>query len=868
MKEPRDILDEAIDALKSERGSANPPQETVDAVLQKLAGTDSESHIEEKITIAERMKAMNCSTKIAAAAVVVIAALIAVGVFTGPSEQRGAQIARQDISETEGVPETASEVEQAAERLEADLKAVTKMFAAGDVNALIAVLEEGQFQSKLAAAYFLAEIGDLRAVGALEKSNAAYGRDEPNNPFARAIWKIKSRLKQEKQKLQLAKAGQGEAQPEAKAEHKIRYSGLVTDTSGKAIEGVSVRSDLHREGLYPWSVSFKETEAKARTDRQGQFNLGLLSAIDKNKIRRILVFEHPEYATGWSDTARLDSNNLRIQLLESTVVAGKVIDENANPVENATVLATLQENSRYGYIGKDFYMAVSSGAEGRFVIENIFAGARLHIDVLKQGYSRYTSRDYGSDSYPVRGGEDDLIITLERGGAIKGRLVSEGKPYQKEGIVVEAWSTDGSVRGNAITDEKGQFEIIGLQSDRFTLMVNNKHLIGMGLTCRPLENIEVIDAAVSMAELKLQKGLQVSLQVLNDETGDAVSKHPFRITSNVENTLTLASGQTDAEGRRVVSFAPGEYVVHTKSWEDGRYREVSKKFDVNAEDEDLNLEIFITPRPMIFGQLVDAKGEPVQGYVWFGTRQVNTDEQGEFEVAEPEGEPDEIYTCHTFDMEKKLGRGFFWQRSDDVNDLEIVLEPLASIAGRMVDANGEGLAGVEPQLSVVLPDGSWCRERRKWWNTTLDDDGRFRIDGLPIGLVVAVNVSGQGDTGAVEVDRLKPGQTIDVNEIVVSDTMLKALREFKENEIEWNGTLSGQVIDENGEVLVGLGVSVSVGDRNFTDFTDIRGRYELTGLPEGKKVQLRIYGNGYGDTFDVVCDGNDFDVQIFPETFK
>jgi hypothetical protein len=54
--------------------------------------------------------------------------------------------------------------------------------------------------------------------------------------------------------------------------------------------------------------------------------------------------------------------------------------------------------------------------------------------------------------------------------------------------------------------------------------------------------------------------------------------------------------------------------------------------------------------------------------------------------------------------------------------------------------------------------------------------------------------------------------------------------------------------------------------------TDINGRYEFAGLPRDRKVKLRVFGRVegpegtgrklYRESFEVVCDGNPFDIQL------
>jgi hypothetical protein len=75
MKKQKNNLDEAINALKNQSVPAGPPQETVDTTLAKLAEAGPKT-IESRITITERIKTMRSSTKLAAAAVIIIVCVL------------------------------------------------------------------------------------------------------------------------------------------------------------------------------------------------------------------------------------------------------------------------------------------------------------------------------------------------------------------------------------------------------------------------------------------------------------------------------------------------------------------------------------------------------------------------------------------------------------------------------------------------------------------------------------------------------------------------------------------------------------------------------------------------------------------------
>ena len=87
MKENEDILEKAVKTLKNEQVLPRPPQQTVDATIAKLTQVSKQPNTGKagkRIQIIERIKATKSFTKVAAAAVLLIAAGYAVGWLSTP----------------------------------------------------------------------------------------------------------------------------------------------------------------------------------------------------------------------------------------------------------------------------------------------------------------------------------------------------------------------------------------------------------------------------------------------------------------------------------------------------------------------------------------------------------------------------------------------------------------------------------------------------------------------------------------------------------------------------------------------------------------------------------------------------------------
>ena len=205
MEERKYNLNDFINALKNDPTPAGPPKEIADTILQKLLpnGQQPLESVKEKIKITERLKAAKNIVKIAPAAVIIIAILIVVAISTTLRKQLDIKPAKQtDTSEFESFKQ---EKPTADSRLEDELRSTIDMFTANDINGLLQILSKGHFQSKLAATYYLAKIGDVRAIEPLEKLSAEYAQDEPNNLFSSTALIIINRLKQEMEIVEASK---------------------------------------------------------------------------------------------------------------------------------------------------------------------------------------------------------------------------------------------------------------------------------------------------------------------------------------------------------------------------------------------------------------------------------------------------------------------------------------------------------------------------------------------------------------------------------------------------------------------------------------------------------------------------------------
>ncbi len=167
------------------------------------------------------------------------------------------------------------------------------------------------------------------------------------------------------------------------------------------------------------------------------------------------------------------------------------------------------------------------------------------------------------------------------------------------------------------------------------------------------------------------------------------------------------------------------------------------------------------------GLMEDSNGEPASGSIIIDGNSFATDPNGAFEITKQLGKPQNAFVCCAFDAENKMGLVFILDNDSNSDNLQIVLEPLAAIVGGIVDANGDGVPDARPEIGIVMPNGKLRKTAGQLWKTSVDPNGVFAIDGVPIGLTMQVFVAKPGLIGWTEPIELNPGQITDVGDIVL-----------------------------------------------------------------------------------------------------
>jgi hypothetical protein len=159
-----------------------------------------------------------------------------------------------------------------------------------------------------------------------------------------------------------------------------------------------------------------------------------------------------------------------------------------------------------------------------------------------------------------------------------------------------------------------------------------------------------------------------------------------------------------------------------------------------------------------------------QAVIWVGTHRASTESSGVFAVAAPPADSNETWLAYAFGPQgTHVGKAFPLRASDRDRNLNIVLEPLCTIKGRIVDSAGQPRSMAAMWLVGHADDKKDALSMLQY-PPTLESDGGFEIPGVPSGAALDLTVMvGSGGRTRVAVGDLTPGKVRDLGVIVLDD---------------------------------------------------------------------------------------------------
>ena len=613
-------------------------------------------------------------------------------------------------------------------------------------------------------------------------------------------------------------------------------AGQVVDEAGAPVAGAEV--EVHYELNYTnWNYPVAK---KVTTDAQGRFQAAdlprkplFLAAVKGDQRFYLLGFEtHPRIA--WFYPVRYVPGRdlvtgIQLVLRPGAVLAGKAVDAEDQPVENAVV--TLQQRP-------GFKLEVTVDNQGAFRAAGLVPG-EYELSAKADGFMPLAL------SEKIPSGQEDVILRLERGCPIEGRVIfaDSGEVVSEAKVVARAerpgtWGSRTVEVNTATADPEGHFEmLIPLEEETSLSAYWDVYISKEKQTVHVEEN-----DFPSPLIIELTKGGSVVGTTLEESTKQPVQGIDVVTRSSVQGYMSVPSGE---EGRFIIKgLEPGNRYIWIES---NDYKPVERYLRINVmpAEETSGVEIWVTRKLEVTGTVFDVEDTPIFGALVaaseVGRRSqlrlgegTISDCDGRFTLRESYGTMTGLLVTHPQYAHKfvSLEQG---EEAPGTNDFRIVLdEKGGSIAGFVRDESDQPKQHVVVSLQAVEPDMP-IRQREVTLKTTItDSDGHYILTGVAEGTyLVKARISGR-EIVSGEVHVAKEEALTDVNLVVLAP-----------------GHIAGRVTDPEGTPIAGARINpylVSSGrwSRSPSANTDEEGNYRLENLDEGAEYEVYVRAPGYG----------------------
>jgi|GEM_PF-3648554 len=601
-------------------------------------------------------------------------------------------------------------------------------------------------------------------------------------------------------------------------------SGFITDETGKGLAGASVQArPVDAEG----GSAFFDFSSIVRAGTDWKVTAGPNGFYTIRGLRpgKAHVFashdDHPSAEAKNIAVARgEETGDIDIVLPWGEAIAGKVVNDEGEPLAGATVAATKDFDISLDNLGDleglpfDIVANLSpveTDAAGRFRLKGLAAG---HYTV------RASAKSYlRAERKKVEAGTDDLLLVARRGGSIVGRVVDATTGAGIESFEIEIdgeiWTDSdyeiltgaaAAARSTEPLDPGGAFFLKGLEPEAFDLLVRSGGYADERLSDLRVDPGEAISAKVELWPEAVLSGILVTADGAPVADGTIVLQSPPAEMPDAPDPADLAAASAVIPG--IESLAG----LAVAKWDK------VKETESDAEGAFVFRGIGEGSFRLIGSHRMHADSEPV-------------------EVAVARGETKE-------NLEIRLGL------AGSIAGTVFAVDGTPRPGARIQVGKGGGLLGMIASDTRAL-DGDGA-DFLGLNSATSDGDGRFRIDGLTPGAyqVSLANpedseslggilnsalsgLMGQGASGAVRV-HVEGGE---VAEVELHETL--------------KGLITG-VVREAGEPLSGMKVNLFKGDLGFLAIVPLKststnrdGAYLFDALDAGNyDVRIDIKGHG------------------------
>ncbi len=560
----------------------------------------------------------NRTLQVAAAAVILIAAGLGLFMLTNPGEPAGSsQIAQQDQSPGTTVSEDDTQQE---------LAAVLDLFKAKDVDGLIAVLQNGTYAARLMAAEALSNLGDARAVAALQLAAKNDYTGTGENPFQKAADAIeKQNSGDEADTPDPSAQAPDNTDPDTQDADAESMTAAVAEPNEPAVPegpGVKVYVTEQLTGSPLANVNIKKYQDNKRenytTDKNGYAWVDLGEGKVNYLSLLFTVSAHVPMHQFWrvKDQNHVIPKELHIEMPVGTTISGRVMNRQNEPITDADVEINLSIDDVPGQANirlRDH--VVKTDKDGRWTCDIMPAEiSSLNINLSHPAYADFGG--WTSEIPPVEKFRDgSAVLYMQTGIDVTGYVYdTDGNPVENAEVLTGA--DRYSERPKTKTSAEGYYEFKNMPGDFLILTV-----CADGFA--PVLTQFTLTPESSRVDFYLEPPHTISGRVVDPDGNPLKNVHFSPDSWQGARTLNYR-GKTDAEGNFTWSGAPADVVLMDF------YRQgCMDERNIEMSHDQSPYEVVMYPALEVTGTVTDAQtGEPIdkfailKGYQWQGQESI------------------------------------------------------------------------------------------------------------------------------------------------------------------------------------------------------------------------------------------------------
>jgi hypothetical protein len=585
-------------------------------------------------------------------------------------------------------------------------------------------------------------------------------------------------------------------------------------------------------------------EWRGVTDAQG-----VASFVVSSSMSYAFLALKPGLAAGW---IRLDvrsgvvETNGEIELGAPTFLAGIVKDDKGRPLADTEVWisgawvkgarAQLQDaRPMPARLGRKYLAGRSDGA-GAFKIARLPNYASLALEAEKSGMVL----DARNTFYRYQPGQSEIELKLVAAANIEGKVVDLVTGAPVAGARIRPFDRFQPLAPESKpTDVSGVFSLRDVQPGQIELRVSMGTNAFVDWVCEPLRLDLKPGETRRDVTIAASRGGMAEVSILAGKDGQPLTNASVLCLKAGRHYQTLALTQGVARLR----LPPGayEFSANQTGWIIERARVAIGLGKTNR------VTLKAQPTTMLTGVVQDVEGRPAAdlavGILPLSAELARTDASGHFSLE--------------FDVQRLAGdQPYQLIARDPARNLAIVIEVGAwitngggiarletglSLAGRIVNKQGQGIGNAELQLAIL--EDSF----QTYFSCAngVDAEGRFELKGLPVARRYQIEVGAAGYDAAL--------RTVEASPTNVFRVELKPIRLAAANQ-----AVAGVVLDENDRPAPGA--NVTGGPQGSRVVADEHGRFVLRGASDGENTLTAEAGGARGS---VVVAGGDTNAIIF-----